>query len=251
MKNRAGLTLPKLAAIFSLSLASAHAATVVVEQYLNLGTAQGTGSASFNFDTVTATDSVLLIAIGSEVHTFESIRFDGVELTAAFESNDVGNRESWIFAYDLGNETATVGGSIDMDFTDTLGGASGFGVSVLQVSNANFSSLAGGSSGGGDITVPTLATGSLILDVVGSNRVTDGNLAPSGLTRTTLLDQQQPSSASSRSSIIANTTGGGVAGWTGESGGSNSAVWISAIPEPSAAMLGVIGALLLLRRRRC
>ncbi|MCH7226878.1 hypothetical protein [Haloferula sp. A504] len=225
-------------AIAAMAILSANG-QVVVEQYLNLGTAAGTGSASFNFNTVTADNSVLLIAIGSEVHTFESVTFDGNELTPAFESNDVGLRESYIFALDLGNEVATSGLSIDMEFTDTLNGASGFGVSVLQVSNADFSSLAGGSSGGGDITVPALAAGSLILDVVGSNSVAAGNLLPSGLTRTTLLAQQQLSSASSRSSLISNTTGGGVVGWTGESGGSNSAIWIEAITTSDPSTLAL------------
>ncbi|MFI2792913.1 PEP-CTERM sorting domain-containing protein [Haloferula sp. A504] len=41
---------------------------------------------------------------------------------------------------------------------------------------------------------------------------------------------------------------GGLA-WDGYEG-SNSAIWISAIPEPSTALLGLIGMGLLLRRQR-
>lgn len=229
-----------------IASASMQAATVAVEQYVGLGA--GVNNASYSFDTVTADNSVLLIAIGSEVHTFTSVTFNGVTLTSPVESNDVGSRESLIFAFDLGNEVATSGQSIDIVADNDLNGASQYYAWAVQISNADFSSLAGGSSGGGNITVPTLGSGSFILDVIGSN--SPATLTPDGLTRTTIAAQQNVSSAIHRSSYIANTTGGGDIGWTGENGGSNSAIWIEAIPEPSAALLGSLGLLLLLRRRR-
>ncbi len=138
----------------------------------------------------------------------------------------------------------------------------GYALSVLQVSNADFSTIAGSSfttdgssfAAGADtsLTVPTLPAGSLVFDINAENGF-GGDQVPNGLTRSSVAGVQGGFNAASRSSYIENTTGGSTIGYTNLSGSASlSAVWIAPIPEPASAFLvtGLGLAIIGLRRRR-
>ena len=135
------------------------------------------------------------------------------------------------------NNYDSVGGLVaDAPANNAYGSGSGVGFKGIVANNA-----AGGAGLSSDITGSTVwyggGGGALVQGLGGQG----GGGAGSASTGTTA------------SAGLANTGGGGGAGWVADGGSGGSGVVIlsyTAIPEPTAALLGGLGFLALLRRRR-
>ena len=219
----------------------------------------GTATLTQSFSTTTASSSVLLLLVGSEVGTqtanaTASFGAQNFTLVASSNSGSGFVRRAFVFALDLGNETAESANiAINLTVQDI---GQGFGAAVMQVSNADFSSLqaTAGSSASSPFgsTFSSLPSGSLVFGVAVQNNtpspIAAGNFTPTGSA------SQSGFSASMIAAYQTGVSGNFNASYTA----TGAAQWpyanleISAIPEPSTVALLVagLGGLALLRRRR-
>lgn len=248
--KRQAITIPLAIAISSIS---ANAA-VTLSDNINLGVTSSASAANnvvtdyTNIDLNDGANFLAVVTMG-EINV-DSISFGGQPMLRSSNRDQGTYTDVNIFTLFSPNLTASQTLSVQADFALV-----NTGYAIQYFSFANVDSIGdtpdNGSNGGGTFTLDfgSVTAGSYLLMAGADN---NGSIAFSGATTLHTVDNGSASGWDAQSVGASNLTNSASAIYSATSTQRNGIAGLEliAVPEPSAALLGGLGALLLLRRRR-
>ncbi len=262
------LPLMTFVAVTALSAAVAAAAPSVVSSDLAVGTfaisSDNDGlanvSADFSFTTVSGQGSILLVGVAGEgTHwnsSFADLNVSGVwdttgeNLAGSLLTSYADDRESYILAFDLGDETGTTA-DVTLSFSTGYNGQ-GFGVSAVQIAGATMppaTQAASANEADLSLSFTAVPAGAVYFDVAAVNNSADSFSSTDGLTRDASATQSG-FSAGMISSYAEGVSGDITAGYSTSVSDSVALSGVYVVPEPATMSLLALGGLVALRRRR-